>query len=142
MQGFLLENGDLQIGPTGFAMISGAAKVFQDLANATLEPYGCDRFHPKWGSLLYNYIGDPITPIEETLVQSEIARLINNYVLVQQDNIAKQVAQGLQSQYATDEIVSSIDAINVTQQQDFLTVAVVVRTTSGQTINLQSQVNP
>lgn len=142
MIGFLLENGDLQIGANGFVTVSGATKVHQDLAIATLEPYGCDRFHPKWGSLLYNYIGDPITPVQETLVQSEISRLINNYVLVQQDIISKQVARGLQSQYSTDEIVSSIESVNVTQQQDFLTVSVLIKTTSGQSVTLTSQVNP
>ena len=142
MIGFLLENGDLQIGANGFVTVSGPAKLHQDLAVATLEPYGCDRFHPKWGSLLYNYIGDPITPVQKTLVQSEIARLVNNYVLVQQDNISKQVSQGLQSQYATDEIVSSIESIDVTQYQDFLTVSVAIKTTSGQSVTLTSQVNP
>ena len=142
MIGLQIENGDLQIGATGFATVSGAAKVFQDLSIATLEPYGCDRFHPKWGSLLYNHVGDAITPVVSTLVESEVARLINNYVLVQQDAISSRVAQGLASQFSTDEVVSSIESINVTQHQDFLTVAVTVKTVSGQSVALTSQVNP
>jgi hypothetical protein len=135
-----IQNGDLQIGATGFATLDGPQKIYQDLTVSTLEPYGCDRFHPRWGSMLYNYIGDTITTVEEALVEAEISRLVNNYILVQQDNITSEVALGLQSQYASDEVVGSIQSITVTQNQDWLTVDVQIQTVSGEQVNLQSQV--
>jgi hypothetical protein len=136
-----IQNGDLQIGANGFATVNGSGKVYQDLSVSTLEPYGCDRFHPQWGSLLYNYLGDTITLVDEALVQSEVSRLVNNYMLVQQDNISTEVAQGLQSQYATNEVVASIEAIDINQQGDTMMVSVLIQTVSGQQITLASQVS-
>lgn len=135
-----VQNGDLQIGANGFATVNGPSKIYQDLSISTLEPYGCDRFHPKWGSLLSNYLGDTITLVDENLVMAEVARLVNNYMLVQQDNIANEVAQGLQSQYASNEVVGAIEAIDITQQGDIMTVSTLIVTVAGQQITLQSQV--
>jgi hypothetical protein len=137
-----LQNGDLQIGATGFATVNGPSKVYQDLTISTLEPYGCDRFHPRWGSMLYNYIGDTITEASESMIEAEISRLVNNYILVQQDNIASEVGLGLQSQYATDEVVGSVERVDVIQNQDYLTINVLVLTISGQQVTLSSTVSP
>jgi hypothetical protein len=136
-----IQNGDLQIGANGFAAVNGPSKVYQDLSLATLEPYGCDRFHPRWGSLLGNYIGDAITLVDENLVMAEVARLVNNYMMVQQDNISTEVSNGLQSQYASNEVVGSIEAIDVTQQADRLMVSVMILTVSGQQVTLQNEVS-
>jgi hypothetical protein len=137
-----VQNGDLQIGANGFASVNGPAKLYQDLVIATLEPYGCDRFHPRWGSLLSNYLGDAITLIDENLIMAEISRLVNNYMLVQQDNISNEASRGLQSQYASDEVVGSIESIDVVQNGDRVTVSTLIITVAGQQVNLQSQVSP
>jgi hypothetical protein len=137
----LVQNGDLQIGATGFATLNGPAKIYQDLTISTLEPYGCDRFHPRWGSMLSTYIGDTITEVEESMIEAEISRLVNNYILVQQDNIISESALGLQSQYSTNEVVGSVESVNVVQNQDYLTVKVLVLTISGEQVTLQSTVS-
>jgi hypothetical protein len=135
-----IQNGDLQIGANGFASVNGPPKIYQDLVISTLEPYGCDRFHPRWGSLLGNYLGDTITLVDENLIMAEVSRLVNNYMLVQQDNISNEVSRGLQSQYASDEVVGSIEAIDVVQQGDRVTVSTLIITVAGQQVTLQSQV--
>jgi phage baseplate assembly protein W len=50
---------------------------------ALAEPYGDDRFHPQWGSVLPNYVGTPIGADTEMLVRSEVARVIQAYIGVQ-----------------------------------------------------------
>jgi hypothetical protein len=137
----LIQNGDLQIGANGFAALNGSQKVYQDLTIASLEPLGCDRFHPRWGSMLYTYIGDAITAVEESMIEAEISRLVNNYILVQQDNIASEASLGLQSQYSSNEVVGSVESIDVIQNQDYLSVNVLVQTISGEQVTLQSTVS-
>jgi hypothetical protein len=135
-----VQNGDLQIGANGFASLNGTQKVYQDLSISTLEPYGCDRFHPRWGSMLYTYIGDAITPVQASMVESEISRLVNNYILVQQDNITSESSLGLQSQYASNEVVASVESVDVIQNQDWFTVNVAILTVAGDQVTLSSQV--
>ena len=55
---------------------------------------GCVCFNPRAVSKIYTYIGDAITAVEESMIEAEISRLVNNYILVQQDNIASEAATG------------------------------------------------
>ena len=72
MKSFALQNGDLVLGQGGLLTVTGPSKVRQDLSIAMREPVGCDRFHPNWGSVLPNYIGEPITTQIESLAGSQL----------------------------------------------------------------------
>lgn len=126
-----IRDGDLAIGPQGFASVTGTQKIQQDLFVATAEPYGSDPYHPGWGSLLQNYIGTPINDTTETLVTSEISRVVNNYMLVQQDQLQTAVNAGNANQYSSDEIISGVNSISVTQSTTSINVDVEVNTQNG-----------
>lgn len=141
MKTWKIVDGDLQIGARGFSTVDGDAKVQQDLYCATSEPYGSDPYHPGWGCLLGNYIGTAINTPTEGLVESEIARVVNNYMLVQQDIMTTLAAAGLANQYTDADIVASVDSIEVTQSTtnpSALNVVVSLTTQAGATVSVSN----
>lgn len=140
MRGFLVQDGDLVVGEGGFVLVDGPTKVRQDLSIAASEPYGCDRFHPGWGSLLDRYVamGDAVEGV--ALVRSEIARLVQNHIAIQNYNLQRDSQLGRPPRYKANELVDSIQSINVTQDQDRFFVRVVVSTLAGANIVLNGTV--
>lgn len=143
MKTLALQSGDLVVGPNGHKTITGSAKIRQDLALALGEPYGNDRFHPDWGSVLPNYIGRPIGPDTEMLVRSEAARVVQVYIDVQTAEIVNDTLAARRSRFTTADVVARLDNINtqisfdsiriklslVTQSQEALSVSRTVSTT-------------
>jgi hypothetical protein len=138
MKTFLIQNGDLVLGPGGFTTVTGAAKVKQDLAVAVKEPLGTDRFHPRWGSLLGNFVGTVGDPFTRQQVVSEITRIIRNYVAVHGDQLRADITGGRRSRYSTHELVADIDGVDVRQEFDRLYVRVNIRTVGGDQVVLTS----
>lgn len=140
MKTFLLRNGDLDTGPGGFTLITGASKVKQDLSVALREPLGCDRFHTKWGTVLPEIIGEAISDEARLRVHSEVTRLVANYVAVQSDLIVADYSRNRRTRYSADEIVSGIKEIIIRQEMDRLYVKVVVTTSTNQQVPLTTTV--
>ena len=79
MKTLALQHGDLVIDGAGsYAMVSGAARIRQDLTLALLEEYGTDRFHPKFGSIIKEYLGNAISSDLQQLVKAEVNRVVQN----------------------------------------------------------------
>jgi len=140
MKTFEITNGDLSIGQGGYAMSTGSAKLRQDLSIAVREPYGSDRFHPRWGSLLSTFVGQPIDPFIRMKVVSEVQRVIGNYVSVQKAQISTTSATGRRPTFGTGEAIGSVQDIQVRQTFDRLNVKVLIRTLSGESVSLISTV--
>lgn len=141
MRAFALQSGDLVLGEGGFAMVTGAEKVKQDLGVAMREPYGCDRFHPRWGSILPRYVGEPIDGQASLLIRSECARLVRNYIQVQGGIIEKDVQAGSRSRMTTDEAIAGVAGIDIRQEQDRYHVRVRLQLFSGGQVTLTGTVS-
>jgi hypothetical protein len=139
MRGLALVNGDIVVGQSGYVEVTGQAKVLQDMTISTQEPYGSDPYHPGWGSYLNNYVGgDPTsTP---PLAQSEVVRLVQNYMTVQTYNQAQALAAGNSSPYTNDDFVTGLASLTVSQDNSSLTVNASLMTASGQTVGVVSTV--
>jgi len=140
MKTFLLENGDLVIGEGGFIAITGPAKVRQDLAVSMKEPFGIDRFHPRWGSQLHEYIGGTVGPETHMFIEGEVNRLVQNYVYLQRDQVEKDLAEGRVPRFSTGELVRAVESIKVRQSYDSFKVRVSLRTISGSEVVLTQSV--
>ena len=140
MKTFLIQNGDLVVGPGGFTTVSGAAKVKQDLAVAVREPLGCDRFHPRWGSTLHQFVGTVGDELTKALIVSEVTRLVRNYVAVHGDQVSTTALTGARPRYSTEELVSDIASIDMRQEYDRLYLRVKVSLVSGDLVTLSSAV--
>lgn len=128
--------GDFVVGSGGFVMVSGTQKVYQDLSVLVRETLGEDRFHPRWGTILGDFIGTPIGQSSEADVRNEINRVIQNYMIMQSAQVRGDVAMSRRPRFRPDEIVSAIDGIDIQQVQDRLNVRVRVSTASGSSIDL------
>lgn len=140
MKALEIKNGDLVIGRGGYATVSGVAKLRQDLSVAVREPYGTDRFHPRWGSLLAEYVGGVLNEYSKMQVIGEVQRICANYIAVQQDQMAAANAEGRRPTFTSGEVVESVQSIEVRQTFDRLHVRVILRTLSGETVPLVSTV--
>lgn len=136
MKTFALVHGDLSPAPGGYLMYEGAPKINQDLALALREQYGTDIFHPKWGSVLPQFIGLPMTPDIKSQVLTEVSRVISNYITVQNAQISQASVNGSASALTTDDVVQSVSSIQAQQMYDQLIVSVVLQTISRQNINI------
>jgi len=136
MKTFKVADGDLVLGQGGFVSITGQAKVRQDLGISMREPLGCDRFHPRWGSILPNYIGEPITIRISDLVEAEVYRLVRNYMTVKANEMQSEFLRGNKSSFGSDEIVTNISKVDVAWNFDRIFVRVGLELSSGQQVAL------
>lgn len=129
-------NGDLAIGPGGYAQVTGVDKVRQDLSIALREPLGIDRFHSGWGSLLDSDLGQPIDQDLAVSIRSEVIRIVQNYMAVQQSRLAADTAGGGRTRLRPDEIVQSIEDVNVKQVTDRFFVRLNLKTGGGLKVSI------
>lgn len=117
-------NGDLVRAGNSLAVVYGSEKLKQDLCLWVTERYGIDRFHPRMGSILPEYIGSLITDNTRAKIQAEILRILQSYQTVQMQGM-----KAAPQRYSYSEILYSIDAINVAISYD--TVAATVQVSSA-----------
>lgn len=147
MEQLALVHGDLMIGTDGsFLMVTGAQRIQQDLTLALSDVYGTDRFHPSWGSILPNYLGNINNATMQTLVKAEVNRVLQNYLVITQSGVIQQSMMNVTNNnnpgasYSTADIVRSIDSINVTATLDTIYVSVQLTTLAGTSITIGQKV--
>jgi phage baseplate assembly protein W len=136
-----LIQGDLTPGPGGYLLIDGAAKIHQDLSLALLEVYGGDSLHPRWGSILQNLIGGPLTVDMRQSILTEVNRVLSNYITVQNSRIVMDSTAGNISSLTTDDVVGSVLSSSAQQVYDSIIVSVVLETLSRQQIQITQVVS-
>lgn len=136
MKTFALKNGDLLLTGDQYAMVEGAARVQQHLGLALREPFGSDRFAPKWGSTLPHRIGTPIGKSTANDVRAEVVRVIKNHMIVQNDQLRSRAMQGLSATLTASEVITQLVSVTIRQQQDTFIVKVDLATAGKQQITL------
>lgn len=132
--------GDLEVADGRFQTITGSEKIVQDLGLALKEPFGDDRFHPRWGSLMPSYIGDPITPTLPVTLQAEVNRVVGNYIQLQQILLNEDARLGNRPRLNASGIVASIDGVFVQQIADKIYLRVTLTTLGGNQVSLSTTV--
>jgi phage baseplate assembly protein W len=141
MKTFALVQGDLSPSGGGYLLYEGPAKINQDLTLAMKEEYGTDKFHPRWGSVLKKYIGLPLTPEVKAKTLTEVNRVVNNYITIQNARIVTDNNTSSASRYSTDDVVQSIINLSAQQVYDSLLVSVTLQTISRQQININQVIS-
>lgn len=138
-----LVGGDLMIGTDGgYLTLTGADRIRQDLALALNDYFGSDRFHPGWGSIVTDYLGSVNDAQAQALVKAEVNRVLQNYLIIQQQGVVQQSMTGVTGSYSTADVVRSVDDITVQALMDAIFITVRLSTTAGQTITLNRVVSP
>lgn len=141
MKTLALANGDLIVAPGGYATVTTAAKIRQDMALALGEPLRNDRFHTEWGSVLPTYIGQPMNDETESLVKAEVARIIEQQMAIQQRDIAGDSRSGAVSRYATADVIAGVQSLTALVRYDHIQITVGLVTQAGVRINIKKTVN-
>jgi hypothetical protein len=135
MQTLALQDRDLVINPgSGFLTYTGSRRLQQDLTLALGEDYGNDRFHPRWGSVLVQFVGQPTTSALRHEVEAEVSRVINNYLSVQQDFIAQDMLNAVNSRFTTADIIAEIVSVKSSLAMDAIEILIELRNLDKNTI--------
>lgn len=141
MKSLALIQGDLAIAGTGdYLTFSGVDRIRQDMTFALTEEFGSDRFHPGWGSILKEYIGQPITPELEQAVRAEINRVAQNYITLQQQEVLRDSQFDVQGRFDTSDVVRNISSIQVRFLLDAIYVSATLTTLARETVTISRQV--
>lgn len=136
MKDLSIVNGDLVPGKGGYEVVTGMPKVRQDLTHALVEPFGNDRFHPGWGSLLPRMIGRPSDVVIRVEAQAEVARIVKNYIFVQRALAERLALASMRVRTRSDEIVTGMRFGSVQSAMDQLRVSVLLKVANGNTVTL------
>ena len=128
MKTFQVKNGDLVLAGDRYAMVEGVARVQQQLGLGLREPFGSDRFHPGWGSMIPEWIGRTIQGNIQDEIRIEIVRVVRAHIMVQNSNLKRAAASSQKTSITMDEVISEIAEIKFRQEQDNLIVKVSLRT--------------
>jgi phage baseplate assembly protein W len=142
MKTLALANGDLVVGPTGHQTVSGTAKIRQELALALGEEYGNDRFHPTLGSVLIDFIGQPVTDEMTMLIRAEVGRVIQQYVAVQQREVLLDNLAARRSRFDSSDVVTGVTSVQAVVSLDSVQVTVSLTTQAGATVTINRTVTP
>lgn len=104
------------------------------------EEYGADRFHPDLGSTMIQFIGQPVTEETRRLVQAELGRVVQQYILVQQREVLQDHLDQRASRFDASDVVVGLTA--VTADVGFASIAVTASllTRSGEQITISRTV--
>lgn len=141
MKTLALSGGDLVVGAGGLQLLDGSAKIRQDIALALGESYGDDPYHPGWGSVLQQYLGEPITTDTPMLVQAEVNRVLQQYIANQQQKLAAASLNNQQHTISTSEIIRTVNSVDVSVLYDSVSVLIDLTTMAGQTMKISRTVS-
>lgn len=141
MHTLALESRDLVVEPgVGITTYTGARRLQQDLTLALAEEFGTDRFHPRFGSILNTFVGQPITSALQRQVEAEVARVLNNYLAAQRDYIAADIARTLvPTKYSTADVLAEVLSVDTKVDQDVINVTIALRNVSRETFIVTAQ---
>lgn len=136
MKTLALAGGDLVVGATGHQTISGSAKIRQELALNLGEDYGTDRFHPDMGSVLIEYIGEPIDDQMDMMVRAEVGRVMQQYISIQDREVLRDNLAQRMSRFDASDVVVGIASITAQVSYDTIRVSATLRTQAGDSVQV------
>jgi hypothetical protein len=141
-----LVNGDLAIFGRSYATVEGSAKLVQDLRLWVLERIGTDPATPTYGSTLDggvvngvsvpSFIGEQLDDNNSLAIQGVVQTLLQTY---QQNQLAKMKAEVTQygkTTMSNDEIIHTIDSIQVAIFGTTVIIQAHLTTLAGETFTL------
>ena len=141
MYGIKVVNGDLNIMGDGNAQeITGVERIEQELSHWLLEPLGTDTIYKRFGSELWDSVGDP--QIREYIddVRMEVQRVVENYMAYQSRQAKEDLSissERFMRNWKDDDLIERLDGIDVKAVADYLYVTVKLTTVGGEQIVIE-----
>lgn len=145
---FHIKGGDLNTGgPGGYVLITGIQKLIQDLRHWILHPQGADPMHlghgssldtgvRKDGSVVEGFIGTSIIRDRLLEVESELRRILYSYQDQQLQRLLRdqELLDG-KNTFAPNEILYSVDGVEVNQFDDRVVAQLKIRTQNNTNVS-------
>lgn len=131
MYTFEIKNGDLSLEGGLVSTISGHKMIIQELISWLVEPIGSSKLTPGFGSELYKYIGSAISSETISEVESEIYRILNNYLSYYNQKYETSLYNS-SSSFQPSDVVKSIDEIKIRQKGTAIVIKIILTTYAGQ----------
>ena len=126
-----IKDGDIELKGNTFAIVTGTAKLEQELSVWLRERFGSDRFHTNYGSTLDYYIGSVMSDTAVFEIESEVERILRNYQ-------ALQLRRFREDPQALDpsEILAEISSVRAKPNYDAVEVTIHFTTYRGTSSNI------
>ena len=143
MKTLQIVDGDLQLDTGGRLNFSvGSSKLAQDILLWSTEQFGVGFSTPNFGSLLFNYIGSNITNENLAKIYIETKRVIELYRAQQQLDLQNAQNNQQLSYWNKSEIIQSINNIQVTPGQGYISIYISLTTLNNSNVNVSLALTP
>ena len=143
MQTLKITNGDIAVRGDGETMkLTGAERIRQELALWILEPINTDLMYPGFGSIIGRYVGSPATEEALAEIRAEVVRIVDNYIAYQNQQMEEyrgRDAQTMLNAWKDEDVIASVDLIDVSAVADTCKVSVQLTTVGGSAVNITEQ---
>jgi hypothetical protein len=136
MYGIKIAEGDFVVTGGGRTKdVTGRDRIKQELAAWILEPFQFDPYNPTFGSVLGLNIGQPLTDDIVWDVQTEVTRVVNNYIVYQSKQIQAAQSRDDKSWFGyiwhRDDVIEDFRGVSVYRSGTALKVVVSLTTAAG-----------
>lgn len=140
MKTLALSGGDLVVGTEGHKTISGGAKITQELSINLGSQYGGDKFHPEFGSTLYQYFGEPLTEDTRSRVELEVGRVIQQYIDIQASQVLQDHLDQRATRFDASDVVTGVADLSVSIDYDTIKITGTLVTAAGSQVSISRTV--
>jgi phage baseplate assembly protein W len=141
MKTITVSNGDIQLNNGKIQFSYGSDKLVQDIQRWFTEPIGTGFTTPGFGSFLPGMIGTNETNTTVSTVTNEIYRLLQLYQGQQVIYLQKAQSTGQLSYWNKNEIIQSIQSVNVSLQNTTVLANISLLTLSNNILNINLSIN-
>lgn len=144
MKSVCIRNGDVVLTSNGdMTVLKGRDKLIQDLTFWLLEPIGTDPANPYFGSKLPDLVGTGINSSSKTVVETEVRRVLSNFVAYQTRSIQDLSLRGgsVAKIYSPAEVVREIISVDVVTIRDAAVVKIHLRTANAADVIFTQQID-
>ena len=144
MYGLKIMNGDISVRGDGNTVeVSGVERITQEISHWLIEPLGTDKLYARFGSSLWDKVGDPMIEKYVSDVRSEVYRVVSNYVAYQKRQMQEDLALSpdlFLRKWGDNDIIDNFRGVDVNAVADTLYVTVKLTTASGTDFEVTQQV--
>jgi hypothetical protein len=144
---FAIQNGDLALSASDYAIVTGEDKLIQDLTCYILERMGTDPNHPDYGSLLNggidgngtvfpSILGVNESAVVQARVQGELQRILLAYQNLQLARAKNDIALYGKTTFSRGEVLLSVDSFKMQTAFDTLSVTIGISTGNNTSVSL------
>lgn len=147
-----LQNGDLQLSGSDLGIVTGEAKLIQDLTSFVLTSLGSDPSHPDYGSIILggadgsgivyqSFLSGINNTANASKLMNELQRVLLAYQNMQLIRAQTDKAVYGKTTFSKGEVLLTVNSINANTNESTVTLLVTMTTAAGTQVTLSVPVS-